>query len=91
MDGATGARPLFAPNCPVVQVTTAAQEAQQMVLLVLLLLVFPSHAPSYVHPILLYIPWMVMLGDHGIKTMSFKNFDFLAAHGDHSHPPPPGT
>ena len=25
---------------------------------------------------MIYIPCMVILGDHGIKKMSFENFDF---------------
>ena len=25
---------------------------------------------------MLYIPWMVILGDHNIKKTSFENFDF---------------
>ena len=48
---------------------------------------------------MLYIPWMVILGDHNIKKTSFKNFDFWAAQGEKLHeqvvyqslgtPPPP--
>ena len=50
---------------------------------------------------MLYIPWMVILGDHGIKKISFENFDFRAAQGEKLHqqvvyqsipwetPPPP--
>ena len=25
---------------------------------------------------MLHIPWMIILGDHGIKKTSFENFDF---------------
>ena len=25
---------------------------------------------------MLYIPWMIILGDHGIKKTNFENFDF---------------
>ena len=48
---------------------------------------------------MLYIPWMVILGDRNIKKTSFKNFDFWAAQGEKLHeqvvylslgtPPPP--
>ena len=48
---------------------------------------------------MLYIAWMVILGDQGIKKISFENFDFLAAQGEKLHkqvvyqslgrPPPP--
>ena len=34
---------------------------------------------------MLYIPWMVILGDHNIKKTSFKNFDFWAAQGEKLH------
>ena len=34
---------------------------------------------------MLYIPWMIILGDHGIKKTSFENFDFRAAQGDKLH------
>ena len=30
---------------------------------------------------MLYIPWMVILGDHNIIKTSFKNFDFLELPG----------
>ena len=31
---------------------------------------------------MLYIAWMVILGDHNIKKTSFENFDFGGAYGD---------
>ena len=34
---------------------------------------------------MLYIPWMVIFGDHGIRKMSFENFDFGAAQGEKLH------
>ena len=48
---------------------------------------------------MLYIPWMVILGFHDVKKISFENFDFGAAEGEQLHekvvyqslgrPPPP--
>ena len=48
---------------------------------------------------MLYIAWMVILGDHNIKNISFGNFNLLAAQGEKLHqqivyqsrltPPPP--
>ena len=34
---------------------------------------------------MLYIPWMVTLGDHNIKKTSFENFDFWADQGEKLH------
>ena len=34
---------------------------------------------------MLYIPWMVILGDQNIKKVSFKNFDFSAPQGEKLH------
>ena len=34
---------------------------------------------------MLYIPWIVILGDHNIKKMSFENFDFGATQGEKLH------
>ena len=34
------------------------------------------HPLTVGHPNMLYIPWMVILGDHNIKKISFENFDF---------------
>ena len=31
---------------------------------------------------MLYIGWMVIVGDHGIKKRSFENFNFRAAQGE---------
>ena len=49
---------------------------------------------------MVYIAWMVILGDHNIKNISFGNFNLLAAEGEKLHkqvvyqsrftPPPPG-
>ena len=48
---------------------------------------------------MLYVAWMVILGGHNIKKISFENFNFRAARGEklHKHvvyqslgsPPPP--
>ena len=34
---------------------------------------------------MLYLPWMVLLGDHGIKKIRFENSDFLAVQGEKLH------
>ena len=34
---------------------------------------------------MLYIAWMVILGDHNIKNISFGNFNLLAAEGEKLH------
>ena len=34
---------------------------------------------------MLYIAWMVILGDHNIIKISFENFDFSAAQGEKLH------
>ena len=34
---------------------------------------------------MLYIPWMVILGDHNIIKTSFENFDFRAVQGEKLH------
>ena len=34
---------------------------------------------------MLYISWVVILGDHDIKKISFENFDFWAAQGEKLH------
>ena len=34
---------------------------------------------------MLYIPWMVILGDHNIRKNKFQNFDFWAAQGEKLH------
>ena len=34
---------------------------------------------------MLYIPWMVILGDHNIKKIDFKNIHFSLVQGENLH------
>ena len=34
---------------------------------------------------MLYIPWMVILGDHSVKKISFEKVNFRAAQGEKLH------